>query len=94
MAEYLVSHVKKEPCGDGVHRHIEGVCLYSSKVHYTRAAVVASINSGNMWYTHVNGAKQARIRPITRCPRCSAAPYITTRADNEVDNNLDNLPEC
>lgn len=94
MAQYLVGRVRREACGDGVHRHIEGVCTYPTGEHFTRTQVVASIGAGNEWYTHVNGVKQARIRPIRQCPRCSAVPYITTRADDSLDNNLESLPNC
>jgi hypothetical protein len=94
MAVYLVSRISKQPCGDRIHRHIEGVCTYPDGTHATRAAVVRSINAENEWYTHVNGVRQARIRPIRQCPRCAAVPYITTRADDELDDTLDDLLPC
>ena len=60
--------------------------------HHTRAEVVASIKAGNRWVTVGGGV----IRPINYCPasRCVASPYITTRADDSTDNNLENLPRC
>lgn len=95
MAVFLVDRVRREACGDGRHQHIKGVCTYSGGVYYPRAQVVQSITNGNEWYTHVGGgARGARIRPISRCPRCTATPYITTRPDDEIDNNLESLPEC
>lgn len=88
-----VTRVRKEATNDG-HRHIEGVCT-TDGVHYTRAQVVDGINRGEDWHTYFGG-QRAQIRPIRFCPRpaCIAAPYITTRPDNSLDNNLENLPEC
>ena len=89
-----VTRVRKELAADGLHRHIEGVCT-TENLHYTRAEVVDSIGRGNVWITSGNG-QQAVIRPISYCPRtgCLAKPYITTRADNSLDDDLENLPEC
>jgi Protein of unknown function (DUF3892) len=86
-----VSKVRKEPADDRSHEHIEGVCA-TDGAHYTRAQVVASIKAGNRWVTIGGGV----IRPINYCPAslCLASPYITTRADDSIDNNLENLPHC
>jgi hypothetical protein len=84
-----VSKVRKERAND--HDHIQGVCT-TEGTYYVRAAVVASINGGTRWVTSGGGV----IRPITFCPvsGCAAAPYITTRPDNSIDNNLESLPRC
>lgn len=94
LAVFLVGHVRSEPCLDGIHRHIEGVCTYPVPHHYTRQQVADSIKAGNEWYTHVDGSAPARIRTIAACPRCSAAPYLTTRTDDLAERHLDALPDC
>lgn len=90
-----VTKVRKESSSDGSHRHIEGVCTIEG-IHYTRAHVVASIRAGNVWTTRSPSGSTAVIRPMTYCPaaRCTATPYITTRADAQKDDNLENLPPC
>ncbi|MEW6223015.1 MAG: DUF3892 domain-containing protein [Chloroflexota bacterium] len=90
-----VTKVRKESSSDGSHRHIEGVCTVDG-THYTRREVVDSIARGNVWTTRSASGSTAVIRPINYCPapRCIAAPYITTRADNQKDDNLENLPPC
>ena len=90
-----VTKVRKESASDGSHRHIEGVCT-SDSVHHTRRQVVDSIKAGSVWVTRSPSGNTAVIRPINYCPapRCTAAPYITTRADNQKDDNLENLPPC
>lgn len=90
-----VNRVRKELSSDGSHRHIAGVCT-TDNYYYTRADVVASIRAGNSWITRSPAGHTATIRPISYCPAtsCIAAPYITTRADNAKDDNLENLPEC
>jgi len=47
LAVFLVGHVRSEPCLDGIHRHIEGVCTYPVPHHYTRQQVADSINRGD-----------------------------------------------
>jgi hypothetical protein len=86
-----VNKVRRERASDGSHEHIEGVCA-TDGTHHTRSQVVASIKAGNRWVTIGGGV----IRPINYCPasRCLASPYITTRADDSIDNNLENLPRC
>ena len=92
MATYTVTSVRMENCGDGIHRHIEGVCT-SVGVHYTRKQVVDSINAGNTWKTSAGGY-EATIHKINRCRRCTATPYIETHPDSTKVDNLDNLPRC
>lgn len=94
VATYYVTEVRKEKTADGSHEHIEGVCTEAG-VHFTRAQVVQNIEAGNVWKTKVAGV-DATIRRLDSCPRtnCSATPYITTKADNSIDNNLENLPAC
>ena len=95
MAVFLVGHVRSEPCLDGIHRHLEGVCTYPVPHHYTRQQVADSIKAGNEWYSHVDGSAPARIWTSAGCPHCSAAPYITTtRADDRAESHLDALPAC
>jgi hypothetical protein len=88
---FIVNRVRKETSSDGTHRHLEGVCT-TANLHYTRKAVVDSIKAGDHWTTVGGGV----IRPINKCPvaRCMATPYITTRPDESLDNNLENLPLC
>jgi hypothetical protein len=90
-----VTNVRKEASADGTHRHIEGVCT-TEGTHYTRREVVESIARGNLWMTRSAGGSTAVIRPINYCPAsgCPAAPYITTRPDDQRDDNLENLPAC
>lgn len=90
-----VTKVRKESSSDGSHRHIEGVCTVEG-THYTRRQVVDSINAGNVWTTRSPSGNTAVIRPISYCPAsgCLASPYITTRADSQKDDNLENLPPC
>jgi hypothetical protein len=90
-----VTKVRKESSWDGSHRHIEGVCT-TDGAHHTRKQVVGSIAAGNVWTTRSSSGSTAVIRPITYCPAaaCTASPYITTRADNQKDDNLENLPAC
>lgn len=93
--KYVVTRVRKEWSDQGGrHEHIEGVCTSSSN-HHTRQDVVNSIRAGNTWVTSASG-REAVIRPMTYCPGsgCLASPYITTRADNSKDDNLENLPRC
>jgi hypothetical protein len=73
---------------------MEGVCTYPGPRHYTRQEVADSIKAGNEWYAHVDGGAPARIRTISHCPRCAAAPYLTTRADELPTSHLDALREC
>jgi uncharacterized protein DUF3892 len=90
-----VTKVRNESSSDGSHRHIEGVCTLEG-THHTRREVVDSIARGNVWTTRSSTGSTATIRPINYCPAsgCLAAPYITTRADNQKDDNLENLPPC
>ena len=90
-----VTKVRKELSASGTHRHIEGVCTIDG-THYTRRQVVEDISRGNVWTTRSPGGSTAVIRPITYCPAsgCMATPYITTRADSQKDDNLENLPPC
>jgi len=89
-----VNRVRKEQSNPGPHKHIAGVCT-TDNMYYTRPEVVASIRAGNRWETH-SGGNPAVIREITSCPapRCPATPYITTRPDDSIDNNLESLPGC
>jgi Protein of unknown function (DUF3892) len=89
------TNVRKEMASNGSHRHIEGVCTIDGS-HHTRREVVDSIARGNVWTTRSPSGNTAVIRPITYCPAsgCLASPYITTRADNQNDDNLENLPPC
>ena len=90
-----VTKVRKESASDGSHRHIEGVCTVDG-THHTRRQVVDSITAGSVWVTRSPSGNTAVIRPITYCPAhgCMATPYITTRADDQKDDNLENLPLC
>lgn len=92
---YEATKVRKELSSDRSHEHIQGVCTTGNQ-HYTRAYVVASINSGDTWVTRSASGNTAVIRPMKYCPGsgCLATPYITTRADNQKDDNLENLPRC
>ena len=92
---FTVTKVSKERADNGSHEHIKGVCV-ADGTHYTRAQVVASINAGNTWTTRSPSGSTATIRPISYCTSyaCVAAPYITTRPDNQKDDNLENLPRC
>ena len=92
MAKFIVTRVRKELSSDGTHQHIEGVCV-ASGLHYSRRDVVASIAAGNIWVTS-GGGREARIKPMPHCPRCDAAPYITTAPDHTTANNLEFLPLC
>lgn len=92
MSTYVVTQVRKEACGDGLHLHIEGVCT-NAGLHYTRQEVVDSLGAGNSWKTQ-SGIVEATIHPMAKCPRCSATPYITTNPDGTKVDNLDNLPAC
>jgi hypothetical protein len=93
--EFTVTKVRKEQSDDGSHEHIKGVCTVTGQ-YFSRAEVVASINDGNIWNTRAPSGHTAVIRPISFCPRpaCIASPYITTRPDNQLDDNLENLPRC
>ena len=90
-----VSKVRKELSASGTHRHIEGVCTIDG-THYTRRQVVEGIARGESWTTRSPSGSTATIRPLERCTTagCPATPYITTRADNQKDDNLENLPSC
>jgi len=90
---YVVTKVRMEQAKD--HEHIEGVCT-SDDVHYTRKQVVDSLDNRNVWTTRSPSGATATIRKITYCdsPLCMATPYITTRADNQKDDNLLSLPGC
>lgn len=92
MATYTVTKVRMERCGDGKSEHIEGVCT-STGAHYSRKEVVDSIRAGNVWKTS-GGGYAATIRPIAKCRRCPATPYIETNPDSSKLDNLDNLPRC
>jgi hypothetical protein len=94
MTTYIVTKVRKESSSDGTHRHIEGVCT-DGGVHYTRKAVVDSINDGNVWKTKADDY-EAVIEPIEKCPKanCDATPYIRTNPDSTKKDNLENLDEC
>jgi hypothetical protein len=94
LAVFLVGHVRTEPCLDGIHRHIEALCTYPVPRRYSRREVADSIKAGHEWYAHVAGGSPALVRSIATCPRCTAAPYLTTRRDDLADSQLDLLPEC
>ncbi len=91
MAHFIVTHVRKELSADRRHRHLSAV--YAAGNWHTLASVVASIRSGSTWVTSAAG-KSASIRPLANCPQCTKQPYITTRPDDSVDDNLENLPEA
>jgi hypothetical protein len=93
MSAYTVTKVRKERSADGSHRHIEGV-ISTAGVHYTRREVVASIDQGNTWQTS-SGRTTATIHELNYCPKsgCLATPYIATKRDGSLADNLENLPE-
>ena len=93
MTTYTVTKVRKETSSDGKHRHLEGV-ITSAGVHYTRQAVVSSIEAGNTWQSSAGGYT-ATIKKIGYCPKsgCLAKPYIETNRDSTKLDNLENLPE-
>jgi hypothetical protein len=92
MATYTVTKVRKETSKDGTHKHVEGV-ITDSGTHYTRQAVVTSINAGSTWKTSAAGYSET-IKAITYCPKgsCTATPYIKTNPDSTKLDNLENLP--
>jgi hypothetical protein len=93
MADFVVTHVRREWSADRSHRHLEGV-ITSAGVHYTRREVVDSIRVGRVWETSCEGYR-AVIQPIAECWRsnCRATPYIKTKPDSTKKDNLENLPE-
>jgi len=94
MATYTVTKVRKELSEDKTHEHIEGVCT-SDGTHYTRQAVVDSIDAGNTWKTSADGY-EATIEKLGYCPKdkCYAKPYIKTKPDSTKKDNLENLDHC
>ena len=90
MIRYIVTKTRMELSVDRSHRHIEGLCLASGS-HFTRREVAASIAAGNDWLASLGGG-EARIRAAPSCPRCDAAPYITTAPDDGSGNLLTDLP--
>ncbi len=87
-----VTHVYKQPSGDGSHLHISRVRT-AEGISYSRAEVVRGLDAGESWRTWGGGAF-ARIRKVAGCPHpdCPVAPYITTDPDHTAQNNLDGLP--
>jgi hypothetical protein len=92
MAIFTVNRVQKGPALDRTHEHIEAVCTTENK-KYLRSQVIASINGGDDWYTSVGG-RSAKIIVVSRCSRCTVAPYIRTTADSTTTDNLLSLPAC
>jgi Protein of unknown function (DUF3892) len=94
LTTYTVKRVRKERSADGSHQHIAGVCTTDNR-HYTRLAVVDSINAGNTWETSAGGFT-ATILTIRYCPRsgCLASPYLKTNPNSNELDNLENLPKC
>lgn len=93
MADYVVTHVRKEWSADHSHRHLEGV-ITRAGVHYTLRQVVDSIRAGYVWETSCEGYR-AVIQTMAVCWRsnCYATPYIKTKPDSTKKDNLENLPE-
>ncbi|HJP89174.1 MAG TPA: DUF3892 domain-containing protein [Candidatus Limnocylindrales bacterium] len=90
-----VTHVYKELSESRTHEHIKGVCTTDGGRH-SRVVVAASITSGVRWTTRSASGHEAQIRVIRFCPAagCVATPYLTTRADDYRDDNLESLPLC
>jgi len=72
------------------HEHIVGV-ITEAQVFFANRAVVDAVGRGEAWYT-LEADQMARIRPLTTCPLCAYAPYVTTAPDHTTTNNLENLP--
>jgi hypothetical protein len=94
MATYTVTRVRKELSSDKTHLHIEGVCT-DANVHWMRKEVVDSIRAGHTWKTSAGGYS-ATIEVIAHCPQahCLAMPYIKTKPDTTLKDNLENLDTC
>jgi len=94
MATYTVTRVRKVLADDYSHRHIEGVCTDDDE-HYTRSAVIESINAGDTWTLEVDGFHEV-IKVISACPHdgCTATPYIETKPMSPKKDNLEYLDLC
>jgi Protein of unknown function (DUF3892) len=80
-------HLERAP--GAAHDHIARVKLLSHNNDYPRAAIIAAIRAGDVFYTYANPPARVYVHP---CPYCSASDYITTHPDNTTTNNLLNLP--
>lgn len=79
-----------KPRRDSPHEHITHVG--SGRLVWTREQVIAAIDSRiNTYYTLSAGGKRADVEVI-REP--NKAPYLRTRADRVLTNNLLELPAC
>lgn len=87
MADARVTCINKQPR----HNPHEGITHLGGKTwRWTRQEVINSIRAGtNTFYTSVDG-KRADIE-IVEGPN---GPYLQTRADGRLNNNLLSLPEC
>jgi hypothetical protein len=92
MATYIVTKVRKGTATDGSHEHIEAVCT-TANIIYSRKQVVDSIGAGNAWVTAADGMS-ATITPVLSCPQCSLSPYLKTKPDSSLKDNLENLDRC
>lgn len=92
MARYVVTAVTKEVSSDGTHRHIKSV--WSAGSEYSRADAATSIKAGNSWVTSQDGYS-APIEVVSYCPKagCYANPYLRTKANGVLTDNLEKLPE-
>ena len=92
---FIVTGTQKEVAPDRYHMHIKAVCVRTGQ-SYTRAQVVASIATGEKWYTLGKDGTYAEIKLLGKCPvaGCTEVPYLTTRPDHSTANNLDNLGPC
>lgn len=89
MATYSIArvHLVSGP-GAYSHPHI-GSVLLTTGIVMTRAEVIASIRSGNVFYTNASPPAKVWVHP---CPFCYARDYITTHPDATPTNNLLHLP--
>jgi hypothetical protein len=92
MATYIVTKVRKTTSADGSHEHVDGV-VTADDLHYTRKQVVDSIGAGHAWVTAADGMT-ATIIPVLCCPHCSLSPYLKTKPDSSLKDNLENLDRC
>lgn len=72
------------------HEHIVGV-ITEAQVFCANRTIVAAVERGEEWYT-LEADRKARIRPLTTCPLCAYAPYVTTEPEHTTKNNIENLP--
>jgi len=90
MARYQIIAVRK-PDRYSTHEHITHLQLADRRI-FTREAIISAIEAGDSFYTvDPYNWKHAEVEVVHPYRR---DPYLQTRADGDLNDNLLRLPAC